>query len=365
MLYELLMEKGAQFFVMYASSADANFRYATGFNLPDPALYAAGNDGTELLVVHEMEKRRAERESRVREIASFDDFGFKDKLKDFKSAKKAVYSVISDILLSHRAKKILVPDNFPSALFVHLSETFDVEVVENPFSEMRAVKRSDEIEKIAEVSRAVVRVFDETLRVMKGKKCEEIRRFAEMKLFEMGYFAENTIVASGKLSADPHYIGYGEIEEHAVVDMFPRSREHGYYSDFTRTVIVRNSERGEILEEMLDAVIEAQRRAISVIRDGIDASDVHRTVKECFDEFGFRTGGGEGFVHSTGHGVGLEIHEKPSVGETSVTLKRGMVFTVEPGLYYKDTGGVRVEDVVVVRRDGCDILTEYPRRLTV
>ncbi len=358
MIHQILREKSAQFFLMYAVRDDVNFYYATKFKTKNLALYLIGEDGTELIVVPEMERRRVERESKVKEIASFEDIGYKEKLKELEDPKKALIETIVELLKTHKAKKVLIPYEFPAFLTVQLMREFEVEVVENPFTRIRTVKKRDEIENIREVCRGVIEVFDTLIKNFKFKRCEDVRTFVETNLFSRGYIAEDTIVSTGKLSADPHYIGFGEIEDHLVIDIFPKSRTHGYYSDFTRTVFVnRNTE----LEEMYKAVVEAQKRAIEMIRDGVDARDVHTEVKQTLEDLGYKTTKSEGFIHSTGHGIGLEIHEEPRISDCSVKLKSGMVFTVEPGLYYKDIGGVRVEDVVVVKRDGCEVLTNYKK----
>jgi len=366
MLHELFSKHDAQFFVQYASSKDANFYYATRFKIPDPALHIIGNDGTDLLVVHEMEKERAGRESSVREIASLTDLGFYENLKELKDAKKALAHTYVELLKSHGARKILIPHNFPSFLSFYFKEYFEVEIVENPFSKIRAVKRREEIEKIKETSLAIIDAFNYLLSLLRKRKtikCEELRNEIELYLFSKGYLAEDMIIASGKLSADPHFTGNGEVEDHLIVDIFPKSRTHGYYSDFTRTVII---EENREIEEMLDAVVEAKEKAISIIKEGVTAKEVHYTVCDVLESRGYhtlRSKSKEGFIHSTGHGVGLEVHEEPRIYENEDVLKSGMVFTVEPGLYYRKWGGVRVEDTVVVTKHGCEILTPYPGRV--
>jgi Xaa-Pro aminopeptidase len=365
MLHELFSKHNAQFFVQYASSRDANFYYATRFKIPDPAFHIAGSD-TDVLIVHEMEKERAKRESRVKEVISLTDLGFYENLKEFKNTKKALAHTYVEFLKSRGAKKVLIPHSFPSFLSFYFKEHLEVEIVENPFSKIRAVKQKDEIEKIKETSLAIIDAFNYLLSLLRKRKkmtCEELRNELELYLFSKGYLAEDTIIASGKLTADPHFIGSGEVEDHLIVDIFPRSRTHGYYSDFTRTVII--GENREI-DEMLKAVIEAKDKAISIIKEGVTAKEVHYTACDVLESYGYHTLRSkyrEGFIHSTGHGVGLEIHEEPRIYENDDVLKSGMVFTVEPGLYYRKWGGVRVEDTVVVTKHGCEILTPYPGRV--
>ncbi len=360
MIQSLLSERDAQFFLMYASSKDPNFYYATRFRIPDPAFYMIGDDGTELLVVHEMEKRRAERESRVREIASLSDLGYYEKIKEGMRPKDAIADTYIELLKTHHARKVLVPEEFPAFLYEKISKHMEIEVVENPYSEMRSIKTGKEVEYIAETSRAIIEAFDYFKNLLrKVRDSDELRMRVEEFMYGKGYLAEDTIIASGRRSADPHYIGHGEVEGHVIFDLFPRSRSTGYYSDFTRTVIIDGSQE---IEEMLSACIEAKNKAIGMVKEGVSAEDVHNTVCDVIESYGYSTlrqKAREGFIHSTGHGVGLEVHEKPRVYDGGGVLRSGMVITIEPGLYYESVGGVRVEDTVVVKKDGCEVLTEY------
>ncbi|MET1123887.1 MAG: Xaa-Pro peptidase family protein [Archaeoglobaceae archaeon] len=341
-------------FVMYASSRNADFYYLTRFKTSDPCVYVVCED-TELLVVPKMEVNRASRESRVREIASYEDLGYKELVAEYGRA--AISELIVRLLKECRAKVVAVPDDFPASIAFRLREEFEV-VFENPAREKRMVKTSEEVREIAKVCEATLLAFDWVVRNFGFSSCEELRNALEAKLYELGLLAEDTIAASGRLSADPHERGSGVIEDHVVLDVFPRSRTSMYYADFTRTIFV---ERNGELEEMYGAVVDAQEEAIKMLRDGVDARDVHQRVVEVLNERGFKTRGGEGFVHSTGHGVGLEVHEEPRIGERSCILKRGMVVTVEPGLYYRRIGGVRCEDLVVIKKNGCEVLTKYPK----
>jgi Xaa-Pro aminopeptidase len=363
---EILRQHDAQFFAIYASSKNANFYYATHFKIPDPAFYMIGDDGTDLLIVHEMERGRAERESRVKEIASFRDLGFYELLKEMKDPAKALAQTLLELLKTHGAKKLLIPPDFPSFLSFYFRERMKVEVIESPFSKLRAVKRREEVEEIRKVSIAIIKAFERALKVMgKVKSCEELRNEIELFLFKRGFVAEETIVSSGLLTADPHEIGKGAIEDHLIIDIFPRSRKSSYHSDFTRTVLLeRNSE----VDEMLDAVIEAKERAISLVREGITAREIHHAVCDTLEDRGYetiRSNASEGFIHSTGHGVGLETHEEPKIFENEDVIRKGMVFTVEPALYYRKIGGVRVEDTILVKKEGCEILTRYRDRIEV
>lgn len=348
-------------FDFFVQHGDINLYYATGFWAIDSAFYVIGSDGTDLLIVPDMEKDRAIEESKVREIASYGDLGYHEIRKELKNSRKAEAEMLIRLLKNHRARVVGIPTNFPAYLAIPLSQNFDVKVVKSPFLEMRAVKTREEIEYIRDTSLATIKAFEFCLKVLRRERnCEIIRERIENYLYLKGYLARDTIVSSGKISAMPHKSG-GIVEDHVVVDIFPKSRRHRYHSDFTRTVILN---KNNDIVDMLKAVIDAQEKAISIIKEGITAKEVHYTVCDVLESYGYKTlrqRAREGFIHSTGHGVGLEVHEEPRIFENETVLKAGMVFTVEPGLYYKDVGGVRVEDVVVVRKDGCDVLTPYKK----
>jgi Xaa-Pro aminopeptidase len=169
-------------------------------------------------------------------------------------------------------------------------------------------------------------------------------------------------------------MGSGPIGADDVVlfDLFPRDRESGCYSDFTRTFTTGRAP--EELREYHRLAKEALDRAVAAVRPGVKGSDIHRMVCDFFHEHGHKTQlhkeEGEaledGYFHATGHGVGLEVHERPGVGRVeSEPLVEGDVIALEPGLYRKGYGGVRLEDLVLVTSDGCEILTHYPYDLEI
>ena len=199
---------------------------------------------------------------------------------------------------------------------------------------------------------------------------EIVRSAISSYLAERGYLASNTIVAGGVQGSMPHEKGSGTLKAGwpVVIDIFPRSQENGYFGDMTRTVV--KGEPSAELSRMYDTVLRGQKIALSMIKDGVRSKDVHGAVMDFFTERGFLTTASgsaspEGFIHSTGHGLGLDIHEPPRIGPGSEILREGNVVTVEPGLYYKRLGGVRIEDVVLVTRDGNENLTRCSKRFRV
>jgi Xaa-Pro aminopeptidase len=199
--------------------------------------------------------------------------------------------------------------------------------------------------------------------------CEELRGEALRVFSEQGMMAPDIVIVShGAQSAVGHEPGFGPIAsgEPVVVDLFPRDPESGCYSDMTRTFCV--GDPPEQLVEYQRLCLEALERAQKAIKPGVRGSEVHRIVCELFEEHGYptqlsKTPGEvleEGFFHSLGHGVGLEVHEEPGLGRTGVELVAGDVLAVEPGLYKPGFGGCRLEDLVLVTDDGSEVLTDYP-----
>lgn len=177
-----------------------------------------------------------------------------------------------------------------------------------------------------------------------------MRRGAEDVSFE-------TIVAAGVNGARPHHrpshrrIGGGEL---VVVDF--GALVDGYHSDMTRTFMV--GDVGEERRRMFDVVARAQAAGVEAVADGVSVADVDGACREVIADAGWA----DAFVHGTGHGVGLDIHEAPRVSaRVADTLRSGQVVTVEPGVYLPELGGVRIEDTVVVTDDGCERLTLAPK----
>ncbi len=372
-------------FLMVSESAhNADMYYATGFLAHDSFIYL--NSKNEKLLVSDMELGRARKESSVREVLPTSRYSIMEKLRKHKDVDAAYCEMIVEFLRSENVKRVAVPYNFPVQLADCLrKEGFDVIPVKSPFREMREIKKQNEIKAIEFAQRAGERALSEALNAIKNTTIkrgvlwqedaplltEDVRATIERCLLSHGCEAADIIIACGKGSADPHWNGEGELlaDEPIVIDMVPRSKKERYFSDMTRTVM-RGTPSGE-LRAMYSAVRDAQTAAIKKIKAGTTGSELHNIVCDILEERGYKTARGksgeftEGFIHSTGHGVGLDIHEGPNLSENGKELKAGAVVTVEPGLYYKKIGGVRLEDVVVVTRSGCKNLTMFEKNLVL
>ncbi|MHB8671572.1 MAG: M24 family metallopeptidase [Acidimicrobiales bacterium] len=234
---------------------------------------------------------------------------------------------------------------------------------EGMVEELRRVKDSGELSRMAAAAGIADAALAATLPLLlEAPQEREVaialdfemrRRGAEGPSFE-------TIVASGPNGAKPHArpsdrrIGPGELvvlDFGAIVD--------GYCSDMTRTVCI-GEPSSPVAARMVDVVARSQQAGVDAVAAGVPGTTVDEACRRVIEEAGW----GEAFLHGTGHGVGLEIHEAPRVSSASAdTLAVGHVVTVEPGVYLSDHGGVRIEDTVVVTEDGCRPLTLAPKDL--
>jgi Xaa-Pro aminopeptidase len=238
------------------------------------------------------------------------------------------------------------------------SEWFDVPLVptEAMVEALRIVKDAQEIEVMAKAAAIADEAFAQ-VRPMLAERPTEVAfgRALDSAMRELGAQSPSfeTIVASGRNGARPHHRPSDRtIESRDLVVLDFGARVEGYCSDMSRTIMV--GEPTETQSRMLEVVGAAQAAGVDAVRAGVEASSVDEVCRAVIDEAGW----GDSFVHGTGHGVGLDIHEAPRVAKTSSdTLAAGHVVTVEPGVYLPEHGGVRIEDTVVVTDRGCEPLT--------
>jgi Xaa-Pro aminopeptidase len=228
---------------------------------------------------------------------------------------------------------------------------------------LRAVKDDLEVELLRAAARAADATFADLVEIsFAGRQERAVAEVVRERLLEHGHeTADFAIVASGPNGASPHH-GAGErtIEAgDAVVLDFGGTRE-GYYSDITRTVFV--GEPDEEQRTVYEAVRAAQQAAFDAIEPGVPAQDVDRAARAVISGAGY----GDRFVHRTGHGIGLDLHEPPYIVEGNETpLRAGMTFSDEPGIYLPGRFGVRIEDQVVVTPSGAERLNDASRDLTL
>lgn len=225
---------------------------------------------------------------------------------------------------------------------------------------LRAVKDMSEIQGMRAAARLISRVFRETIpKISLGMTELDLAAeidYAMRKLGSSGPSFE-TIVASGPRSAWAHARPTSKpLRKNELVVLDQGAILRGCCSDMTRTVFLGRAPQR--IRKMYHAVLEAQRVAKASIRPGITAAEVDRAARQVLKKSGF----GAYFTHSTGHGLGIEVHEMPRLGKGDDTaLEAGMVVTVEPGVYIEGLGGVRIEDDVLVTSNGAEDLTDAPR----
>jgi Xaa-Pro aminopeptidase len=221
---------------------------------------------------------------------------------------------------------------------------------------MRSIKTNEELKNIEKALEIAEKAFKST-EFDDSKTEDEIGAEIEynMRLNSAKKASFDTIVASGKRSSLPHAdVSMNKLERPIVIDW--GALYNNYCSDTTRTII--ETERHE---EIFDIVLEAQKSAIAAIKPGVKACEVDKAARDVITEYGY----GESFIHSTGHSVGLEVHESPSLSKRDETvIEKGMVLTVEPGIYLKDDFGVRIEDMVYVTNKG-RILNKIDAKINV
>jgi Xaa-Pro aminopeptidase len=229
--------------------------------------------------------------------------------------------------------------------------------------DLRTVKDADEIDRLRAAARAADAVFAEVVSLpVARRRGLDVAADLDRLLREHGHrTVEFTIVGSGPNAASPHH-GAGErtIEASDVVVLDFGGKAQGYCSDITRTVFV--GEPDEERRRVYEVVRSAQQAAFEAVRPGVAAQDVDRAARAVIEEAGY----GDRFLHRTGHGIGLEVHEPPYLVEGNETpLEVGMTFSDEPGIYVEGRFGVRIEDQVVVTAEGGERLNEATRDLTV
>ena len=256
------------------------------------------------------------------------------------------------------------PCSYQEALKAKLPVRTTLEPVSGWVEEMRMVKSAAEIELIRRSVETNSRAFElGVARVKPGMKEQDLAAELEYRMRRLGAEKASfeTIVASGARSALPHAQPTAaklEPGQLVVVDM--GAFENGYASDMTRMLFLGTPPAK--VKRTYRAVLEAQLAALDAVRAGAKTASVDGAARRVLKRHGLD----RFFVHSTGHGLGLEIHEPPRVGKRDKTrLETGMTITIEPGVYLEHFGGIRIEDTVVVTGNGCRILTPTPKELRV
>lgn len=379
------MKKSTGAILLIASPSTApDLAYASEFWAPDPLVFLL-TPKRRYLVVSRLEigraKALAEKSTKSPPLDVFtpEELGV-PKLK------RADYEQWALKLLRRvGVNRVRVPADFPHDIAIrlkaggiHISSSrealFPQRMVKSP-SEIAHITESQQAAVIA--TRAAVEMIaatritrNETLSY-KGRTLlsEDVQRAIQHVLLDHGVMCNEVIVAGGLQGVDPHERGHGPLKAHEpiLIDIFPKHMQHGYWGDITRTVIRGRATAQQ--KRMYAAVKAAQAASLKCIAPRVKCCSVHKASVAEFERRGYETGildgAPVGFIHSTGHGVGLAIHEAPSISLSETRLKKGHVITVEPGLYYPSLGGIRIEDTVVVTGSGYRYLVPCEKRFEI
>jgi len=366
--------------IVAASETDPDMLYATKFWAPDPFIFLERN-GKRTLVLSDLEIDRGRKQAEADEFVSFNQL---EREVQGKSKKTPPYEkILAHFLRKRGVRSTIVPANFPLGYAQELAANkIRVQAANGLFWPEREAKSENEVEMIGRALRITEKGLKRAIEVLKASKpgpgkrlrwngktltSEMLRAEIDSTILRAGGIPTGTIVAGGDQACDPHERGFGPLcaDSLIILDVFPRDAKTGYFGDMTRTVL--RGRASEAQRKLWEAVKAGQALALKNIKAGVDGMTIHKAIQELFAKRSFptevRKGKNVGFFHGTGHGLGLEIHEHPRLQK--VTLKDRQVLTVEPGLYYPGLGGARQEDVVVVTKIGCKILSRFPKQLAI
>lgn len=357
--------------IFAAGESSADILYASGFQAPDPFIYFSCLQ-EHAVIVSALEQDRAERECKPQiTVLGRSEFSEDDKASD--------PDVICSLAQSREISEFRVPHDFPLGLADDLRKRgLAVYAETGVFYPQRQYKSAAETALIEAAQRVAEEAMRRGIGIIREAAVngdgilewhgdiltsEILQAEIDISMLRRGGFSDATIAACGGHAAEPHNTGSGPVYagKPIIVDIFPRMKKSGYWGDITRTVVKGGAP--EIVRKAYTAVFAAREYAKTLIRPGAVPAEIHQAVKELMEAHGFHTGRQDGhnfgFFHGLGHSVGLEIHEKPRLCPLNrEPLRGGEVVTVEPGLYYPEWGGVRLEDMVAVIPDGCRCLTE-------
>src|SRR5437899_166305 len=366
--------------IVAASETDPDMLYATKFWAPDPFIFLERN-GKRTLVLSDLEIDRGRKQAHADEFVMFSKF---ENEVQGKSKKAPPYEkVLAHFLKKRGVRSAIVPANFPLRYAEELAANkIRVRATNGIFWPEREAKSDKEVKMMGRALRITEKGLKRAIEVLKQSKLvsgkrlrwhgktltsEMLRAEIDSTILRAAGISGGTMVAGGDQACDPHERGFGPLyaDSLIILDVFPREAKTGYFGDMTRTVL--RGRASEAQRKLWETVKAGQALALRRIKAGLDGMTIHEAIQEFFASRGLpteiRKGRRVGFFHGTGHGLGLEIHEHPRLQK--VVLKDRQVLTVEHGLYYPGLGGVRLEDVVLVKKTGCKILSRFPKQLEI
>jgi Xaa-Pro aminopeptidase len=354
---------------------------------PVAVIEAPVNGRTETtLILRDIEMERARQKAWADRIACPKDFAPAGGLSGDRET--ATAQAAAECLRRAGVRRVTADRSLP-LIFAHVAREAGIDVVcdmemgvlarrAKDADELKALRHAQEVTEGAMrmacelVAKAQARADGVLLHEGKPLTAERVRTAVDLWLLERGFANAHTIVAGGPAGADCHNRGTGELRtaDPVIIDIFPCDQETLYNGDCTRTVV--HGKVSPELARMHAAVVEAKAAAIGTAKAGVTGQAVHEAAIAVIRRHGFSIGlpapdAPETYcamTHGTGHGVGLDVHEPPLLDFGGPPLVVGDVLTIEPGLYCKDIGGVRVEDMVAVTAGGCENFNRLPEGLS-
>ncbi|AWR94893.1 aminopeptidase P family protein [Acidianus brierleyi] len=334
-----IIEKGCG--AIFGSS---NIFYFTGYNGAGVLLYC---DGVATLLAPLLEENRA-LETKGVDVKIY---------YPTKVSEDIQYTSIIDAIEKITSRNSIFADisSLDASTYLRLSSKFELKDISSQISALRSIKDLEEldiIKKSGEITSVAMRIaIDKATEQVNEKQLSGLIDYT-MKTEGAEDYAFPSIVASGENSSEPHHIPTDRVikeGDSVVIDI--GAKYQGYCFDSTRTLLVKKFSND--LKKIYEIVLEAQLEAIDAVSDGIKASEIDRIARNVIEKNGF----GKYFVHSTGHGVGIDVHESPYISfNSNDVLKKNMVITVEPGIYIKGKYGVRIEDTMIVTSGKPEVL---------
>ena len=355
---------------------DSNMFYAVKTVINDDFIFI-DKDGKKTIYVDPSWLNSAKQEAQVDRIVNYSDY-------DMNATRNSLETVIESIVKEQDIDRAVIPSNL-KIKYARILEKSNVKIrIEERMFPERESKTKTEVQSVRMAQEATEKAMDKVVSLIRQASIGDGGRLVlngrELTRFDLERAALIELLNNGCES--PHGCmvfnspdlfrennkGYLFGGKPIIIDIFPRSSANRYYSDMTRTIA-----KGSVSDEakkLYNAVMDAQKYAIEKVRPGLKANELYKAVLDYFHDRGYETDRGgiisQGFTHGLGHGVGLDVHEAPELNiQNNAVLKEGNVITIEPGLYYPEIGGVRIEDVLLITKDGCQNLTSYPKYLEV
>jgi len=361
-----------------ASQKDSNLLYASEFSAGDPFIYFSYGNRECILVSPQAYSRALKEAEEGVKVYGLEEFKI-DSKKDITEKR------LLEITRRFPCDKWNIPNDFPYKLGEYLRKAkVKLECDNDAFSKKRRTKSPEEIKKIIQTQRINEKGMKRAVEILKSSRIRKDGKLEfnkkiltseiliseiETEIKRFGGNALHTIASCGKDASEPHNSGSGPVYagKSIVIDIFPKG-SNGYFGDMTRTFV--KGKAPEIVKKAFDVVKKARDEAEKKIKAGVKGSAVFKVAADIIRKNGFETthenGIHKGFFHGLGHGVGLDVHEAPAMSAGGeLRLKAGDIVTVEPGVYYPEWGGVRLEDMVVVEKNGCRLITKFPTFLEI